>query len=73
MCWTTIILSKSATLLLLFLFLHQMTPLHVAAEKGRFKVVECLVKEGADINTKDNAGVGIFMTILLTVIILIEQ
>ena len=50
-----------------------MTPLHVAAEKGRFKIVECLVKEGADINTKDNAGVGIFMTILLTVIILIEQ
>ena len=50
-----------------------MTPLHVAAEKGRFKIVECLVEEGADINTKDNAGVGIFMTILLTVIILIEQ
>ena len=43
-----------------------MTPLHVATEKGRFKVVECLVKQGAYINTQDYAGVRIITTILLT-------
>ena len=37
---------------------HQMTPLHVAAEKGdRLEIVEYLIKKGADINIKDNSGV----------------
>ena len=39
--------------------LHQMTPLHVAAERGHFKIVQFLVGEGADVNTKDNSGVNL--------------
>ena len=42
-----------------FLSLHQMTPLHVAAKSGRFKIVEYLVDEGANISTKDSDGVSI--------------
>ena len=44
-----------------FLSLHQMTPLHVAATSARFKVVECLVEQGANISTKDNDEVSIIM------------
>ena len=42
-----------------FLSLHQLTPLHVAAKSDRYKIVEYLVDEGADINTKDSDGVSI--------------
>ena len=37
---------------------NQMTPLHVAAENGRFKLVKLLVNKKADINIKDNDGVS---------------
>ena len=42
-----------------FLFLHQMTPLHMAAKSGRKKIVEYLVDEGANISTRDSDGVSI--------------
>ena len=42
----------------LFLSLHQQTLLHIAASKNYEHTVECLVDEGADINIKDNTGVG---------------
>ena len=46
-------------LLLSCLSLHQMTPLHVAAEKGdRLDIVEYLIKNGADINIIDYSGVS---------------
>ena len=35
-----------------------MTPLHVAAENGRFKLVKLLVNKKANINIKDNDGVS---------------
>ena len=35
-----------------------MVPLHIAAEKGRYKIVECLVGGRADINIQDVKGVG---------------
>jgi len=37
-----------------------MTPLHVAVERGRFKIVDqrYLIGKGADINIKDNSGVN---------------
>ena len=38
--------------------LHQQTPLHIAVKQFRVKTVECLVDKGADINSKDNAGVS---------------
>ena len=42
------------------LFLHQMSPLHVAAKHGRVETVEYLVDEKeVEINIKDNDGVGI--------------
>ena len=34
--------------------LHQMTPLHLAVEGGRIKMVECLLDQGADINIPDD-------------------
>ena len=37
--------------------LCQMTPLHVAAERGHTKIVEYLVNKGADINIQDKNGV----------------
>ena len=36
-----------------------MTPLHVAAKKGRYRNVEKLIDLGAKISTEDNDGVGI--------------
>ena len=44
-----------------FLSLHQQTPLHIAASKNYERTVECLVDEGADINIKDNTGVGVIL------------
>ena len=37
-----------------------MTPLHVAAKRGRYRIVDSLSDLGDEINAKDNAGVGIF-------------
>ena len=35
-----------------------MTPLHVAAERGRFNIIEPLVDKGANINIEDDDGVN---------------
>ena len=44
-----------------FLF-HQQTPLHLAAEKGRFEnTLKYLVDKGAGINIKDNQGVIVIL------------
>ena len=44
-----------------FLF-HQQTPLHLAAERGRFEnTLKYLVDKGADINIKENYGVSIIL------------
>ena len=40
-----------------FLFLQQMTPLHLAAESDRIKMVKYLVEREADINIQDDNGV----------------
>ena len=42
-----------------FFLSYQMTPLHVAAEKGRYRTVEELIDLGAEISTEDNDEVGI--------------
>ena len=53
-------------------FSHQMTPLHVAAERGgRLRIVEYLVKNGANINIQDSDKVCdytfiMYVTILVT-------
>ena len=39
-----------------------MTPLHLAAESGRIKMVNYLVEQGADVNIQDNNGVLICYT-----------
>ena len=39
--------------------LYQMTPLHIAAERGFVKIVDYLVRRGADIDIKDEDGVTI--------------
>lgn len=38
---------------------YQRTPLHNAAEGGYERTVECLVNQGANVNIKDNDGVGL--------------
>ena len=40
-------------------YLHQMTPLHLAAESGHIKIVNYLCDEGADINVQDIDGVNL--------------
>ena len=42
-----------------FLSLHQMAPLHMAAERGRYEVVGYLVCKVATKDIQDNKGVGI--------------
>ena len=43
-------------------FFHQRTPLHLAAEKGRFEnTLKYLVDKGAGINIKDNNKVIIML------------
>ena len=37
---------------------YQQTPVHVAASNHRDYTVECLVKKRADVNIKDESGVG---------------
>ena len=44
----------------IFLSLHQMVPLHVAAEAGRHKIVGFIFGAKVDINMKDDQGVGIW-------------
>ena len=44
-----------------------MTPLHVAAERGCFKVVKYFVSNGAEINTKDINGVNMCDNCIITV------
>ena len=39
--------------------LHQITPLHVAAERGHRRIVEYLADKGADIDIQDKNGVFI--------------
>ena len=39
-------------------FLHQKTPLHMAAERGHKYTVGYLIHRGADFNIEDNAGVS---------------
>ena len=39
------------------LSLHQMTPLHVVAERGRSLIVKPLVSQGADVDITDDKGV----------------
>ena len=44
-----------------FLSLHQLTPLHMAAKKGRCEqILGYLVGKEADINIKDKNGVNIY-------------
>ena len=40
---------------------YQMTPLHVAAERGRYREVEYLIDVGAEISTKDNNWVRTYI------------
>ena len=40
-------------------YLHQRTPLHVAAERGCSGIVKYLVEKGAVVNIKDKSGVSI--------------
>ena len=41
-------------LLWYFFSLHQMTPLHMAVERNRIKMVECFLDQQADINIQDD-------------------
>ena len=41
----------------ILLSLHQISPMHLAAEGGRIKMVEYLAEEKADINIQDDKGV----------------
>ena len=50
--------SAKSSLLLQSVFLHQMTPLHVAAETGHCKILRYLIDKGGDINIKDEDGVS---------------
>ena len=45
-------------LLMEFLSLHQITPLHLAAKGARIKMLKSLVDQGADINIQDNNEVN---------------
>ena len=37
--------------------------MHVAAEKGHLKIVECLVDKGANINSMDRFGVSVYYSL----------
>ena len=39
-------------------FLHQMTPLYLAAGRGNVDIVEYLVGAGGDIHSRDRGGVS---------------
>ena len=51
-------------LLWCFLSLHQMTPLHLAAESNHIKIVECLLDQGADINIQDENDVILYTNVI---------
>ena len=58
--WRNAVLLVWGSLILvpiILIFLHQITPLHLAAEGARVRTVEYLVDEGADINIQDDKGV----------------
>ena len=42
----------------IYLFSHQITPLHLAAGKGHVDTVRCLVDKGADTQLKDGNDVS---------------
>ena len=42
-----------------------MTPLHMAAERGRFYLVEKFARERADIDIKDNKGVNMILLLVV--------
>ena len=42
-----------------------MVPLHMAAERGRFYLVEKFAGQGADIDIKDNNGVSIIPLLIV--------
>ena len=56
-------MSPTSNLKNLFLSVYQQTPLHIAVREGQMHTVECLVKEGADINIKDNDYVSKAITL----------
>ena len=57
--WKSVTLAKMLQLhTLVSFFLHQRTPLHIAAREGYDKTVEFLIEEGAQIDIKDNEGVS---------------
>ena len=58
-------------LYLLHFFLHQMTPLHFAAESGRIKILNYLVEQGAPINIQDDNGVitSIIMCLYISMLV----
>ena len=43
--------------------LHQMTPLHVAAEKARIRIVEYVIDQKAEIDFQDQNGVRQYNTV----------
>ena len=59
LCYLTYIPRSLKHIHYTFNSLHQRTPLHNAAKGGYERTVECLVKEEADVNIKDNDGVGL--------------
>ena len=55
--------SRFLAYLFLFFSLYQRTPLHLAAEKGRYKtIVVHLVDKGADVDMTDNNEVNTITT-----------
>ena len=51
----------SHAIILKFLSLHQMTPLHLAAKRGHLKIIKCLVgAKGTVVNVQDKKGVNAF-------------
>ena len=43
----------------MFVLSHrQMSPLHWAADGGHVNAVKCLIKKGAEVNSKDDCGVS---------------
>ena len=45
----------------IFLSLYQMTPLHLAAQRGRYNLVRYLVDKDADVNIQDINGVRLIL------------
>ena len=52
--WNSVLQYK----ILQYSFFYQMTPLHIAAEKGRYRMVKYLVGITPNISTEDHDGVG---------------